>query len=90
MAECDGWFDAAAIPFEASFRNQAVRAVMATPGLTIPEKKWLVQCWFDHVYGYYRDGRAEITAARQQMADFIRKSPYTTFEELFEDNLPEG
>ena len=85
MPECDGYFDFAEILFEPEYQDIAVRYVWTDPDIGFTEKKTIIQCWFDVTYGEWNGSRYDLKDSRTQMANFIRKTKYATFEELLED-----
>lgn len=84
MPECDGFFNAEGIPFEASFQDAAVYAVFSADFYDPAYKKWLIQCWFDVTYGEWNGSRYDLKDSRTQMATYIRNTSYATFEALME------
>lgn len=86
MAECDGFFDEAGIPFEEPYEDAAIRAVYTADFYDPQYKKWLITCWFDTTYGVWDGSRFDLKNSRVQMATFIRQTKYATFEELIDAN----
>ena len=88
MAECDGFFDEAGIPFEPEYQDAAVYAVWSADFYDPPYKKWLILCWFDTTYGQWNGNRYDLKNSRVTMADFLSKSKYGTYEELIASKYP--
>lgn len=87
MADCDGFFEEAGIPFLPQYADAAVRAVRAADFHDAPYKKWLIICWFDTTFGTWTGPRFDANNSRVMMAGYLATTPYTTYEELLLDPL---
>lgn len=85
MAECDGYFEAYNIPFDAGFQDEAVFTVRSDPSLTLFEKKELITCWFEATYGLWQGSRFDKRPASAAMSAFLAGTKYASFEELLGD-----
>lgn len=84
MPDCDGIFEIYNIPFEPQYADIAVHAVWYNFYTDIWYAKFLIQCWFDNTYGSYNATRFDYKDSRVQMANYLRSTPFRTYEELLE------
>lgn len=89
MPDCDGFFKRLGIPYEEDFADAAVHAAWVNFYFDPFYVKWLITCWFDTCFAIYNDSELDLSVARHQMAEYIRKSPYRSFEDLIEFYNPE-
>lgn len=79
---CDWYFDPD--DYDETREAEIIHRVRSDAVLTIFEKKELILCWFDTVYGEWSGTRFDTAAARARMSAWLTENNYDTFELLFE------